>query len=277
MPLLILEVAAVFYLLTALVGALQWRWPRPLGDRAVVIGLGLAASVHAASIAARGLAVSGLPLAHLHDGLSLFGLLAAAIALWVAARRSIPQAATLAAALVGGVVVLAAVIEPPDALPERLRSAWLPLHISLAFLGEAAFAVAGIVALVYLVQERRLKAKKRIAKAGTGVHRLPALELLDLLGVRLVQVGFLAMTLGLVAGAIYGKEVSGLYWTWGLLNIVSVLVWALYALLLHFRITIGWRGKRAAVLTVVGVVATLVAIVGLGLAGVGAHGQDYPS
>ena len=189
-----------------------------------------------------------------------------------------PQAAAFVAILVAALTILAAVIDPGTAGPERLRSPWLPVHIALAFLGEASFAVAGIVSFVYLIQERRLKQKrKKIHKIGTGLHKLPALEILDNVSVRLIQLGFPMMTFGLIAGAIYSKEVSGHYWTWGLLNTVSLLVSILYALLLHFRLTIGWRGRKAAVLTLVGVLATLVALVVLGVAGVGAHGQDYVS
>jgi cytochrome c-type biogenesis protein CcsB len=277
MALVLLEVSAVFYLLASLLGLAQLLAPRLASQRAVLLGLLVAIVAHALAIGGRTVEVGSFPLADLHDGLSLFGFLAAVIAAGIARRSGVPQAAALAPVLVALTVLLAVWIEPAEALPERLRSPWLPVHIALAFLGEAAFAVAGLVSAVYLVQERRLKAKKRLARTGSGAHKLPALELLDGVSARLILLGFPLMTVGLVAGAVYGKEALGAYWSWGLLNIVSVVVWGLYALLLHFRFTIGWRGKKAAVLTLIGVVATLVALVGLGLAGVGAHGQDHVS
>jgi ABC-type transport system involved in cytochrome c biogenesis permease subunit len=85
------------------------------------------------------------------------------------------------------------------------------------------------------------------------------------------------MTLALLSGALYGREVWGVYWRWELRNVVSVVVWALFAILLHFRITIGWRGRKAALLTLVGVMATLISLVGLGMLGFGHHGQDVTS
>ncbi len=278
MALLLLKVSAVIYVLAAALGLVQLKWPRLSGDRTVIVGLSIALLAHALALGGRTVEIGTFPLSTLADGLSLFGFLAALIGIGIAWRSGVPQAAALVAVLVAALTIMAAAIDPGLAGPERLRSPWLPVHIALAFLGEASFAVAGIVAIVYLIQERRLKTKrKKIQKIGTGLHKLPALEILDNVSMRLIQLGFPMMTLGLVAGAIYSKEVSGAYWTWGLLNTVSLLVSILYALLLHFRLTIGWRGRKAAVLTLVGVLATLVALVGLGLAGVGAHGQDYVS
>ena len=265
----------MFYAIVAVVGLIQLRWPQLVGDRAVITGLGTALVAHALALGLRTAELAQTSELTGQDGLSLFGFLAGVIAVGIA-RKNIPQAAGLAAVLVAAVVAMAVWSASSDQVPVRLRSPWLPLHIATAVLGEASFAVAGLVAAIYLVQERRLK-RKKIAKTGTGLQRLPALELLDNVSVRLVILGFLMMTIGLMAGAIYGNEVSGQYWTPGLRNTVSVAVWALFAVLLHFRLTIGWRGRKAALLTLVGVMATVLVMAGLALAGVGAHGSDYVS
>ena len=91
-------------------------------------------------------------------------------------------------------VLVSVMIEPADEVPVNLRSAWLPIHIGLAFLADAAFAVAGIVSVVYVIQERRLKQKKT-RWSGTARHGLPALEILDRLNFRLIEAGFPLMTL----------------------------------------------------------------------------------
>ncbi len=272
MALLLLEVSAVFYAVVAVLGLAQLKWPRSSGDRMVLSGLTISIFAHALAIGARTAELGSFPLIDLHDGLSLFGCLAAVFALGIAWKGGVPQASAFAALLVAGLVGIAIFVEP-NVAPRHLQSPWLPVHIAFAFLGEAAFAVAGLVAIVYLLQDRRLKRKKkRIAKLGTGLNKLPALEILDTVGVRLIQLGFPSMAIGLGAGAIYSKEVTDNYFNWGLLNTVAVLVWVLFALLLHFRITIGWRGRKAAVLTLVGVGATLLALVGLTVAGMGPHG-----
>lgn len=275
MALLLLKCCVVFYAIVAVIGLVQLRWPQLIGDRAVITGLGTALVAHALALGLRTAELAQTSELTGQDGLSLFGFLAGVIAVGIA-RKNIPQAAGMAAVLVTAVVAMAVWSASSDQVPVRLRSPWLPLHIATAVLGEASFAVAGLVAAIYLVQERRLK-RKKIAKTGTGLQRLPALELLDNVSVRLVVLGFLMMTVGLVAGAIYGNEVSGQYWTPGLRNTVSVAVWALFAVLLHFRLTIGWRGRKAALLTLVGVMATVLVMAGLALAGVGAHGSDYVS
>lgn len=277
MSLLLLRVAGVLYLLTAGLGIVQLLWPRDTGDRLAIGSFAIAILAHAVAIGGRTVEIGSFPVASLHDGLSIFGFLSAIIGIVIAWRSGIPQSASLSALLVTGMVLIAAAIGPTDHVPPHLRSIWLPVHIAVAFLGDAAFAIAGIVSVVYLVQERRLKLKKKLSKVGTGLHRLPALEILDIASVRLIQLGFPLMTLGLTMGAIYAKEARGHYWAWDPLNTVSLLVWILYAVLLHARMTVGWRGRKAAILTVIGVIMTLVAFVVLGIAGVGAHAKEYVS
>lgn len=275
MALLLLKICAVFYVLVAVIGVAQLMWPRENGERLILVGLCISLLAHALAIGGRTVEVGTFPIANMHDALSVFGFLAALIACGIAWRSGVPQAAPLAACMVAVLVGIAVIIGPSEQVPESLRSVWLPVHIALAFLGDAAFAIAGIVSFVYLLQERKLKSKKKreLAKMGTGVYKLPALEILDRVSVQLIEWGFPLMTLGLITGAVYSKSLKGVYWSWDPLNTVSVFVWILYAALLHARLTIGWRGKKLAILTVLGVVMTLVAFVGLGLAGQGAHGE----
>jgi cytochrome c-type biogenesis protein CcsB len=278
MALLLLKVCAVFYVLVAVWGIVQLIWPRESGDRLIIVGLSVSVLAHLIALGARAVEIGTFPMANFHDGLSMFGLLAAIISIVIAWKSGVPQVGPLASILVAILVVVAVLVDPAEEVPTALRSGWLPLHIAAAFLGDAAFAVAGIVSLVYLIQERRLKAKKKkLQKIGTGLNKLPALEILDNVCARLIQFGFPMMTLGLVTGAIYQNTLFGTWWQWDPRNTISLMVWILYALLLHFRLTIGWRGKKAAVLTVIGVVVTLIAFVGLGAAGAGAHGKDYLS
>ena len=257
-------------------GIVQLVWPRETGDRTIVVALSVAAVAHFGAIVARTLEIGTFPMANFHDGLSMFGFLAAGMAIVIAWRSGIPQVGPLTAVLVAGLVIVAVLVEPADQVPEALQSGWLPVHVALAFLGNAAFAVAGIVSLVYVIQDHRLKAKKtKLKKIGTGLHKLPALEILDDVSSRLIKLGFPLMTLGLITGAIYGNTVWGTWWKWDVRNTISLMVWVLYALLLHFRVTIGWRGRKAAVLTLLGVNVTLLAFVGLGWLDVGAHAQEY--
>jgi cytochrome c-type biogenesis protein CcsB len=131
-------------------------------------------------------------------------------------------------------------------LPPALQSVWLPVHVILAFLGNAVFGVAFCVSLVYLVQERQLKGKK----GGFFFRRLPSLETLDNLNYRFLAWGFPLLTLGILSGAVWAEYVWGQFWIWEPRPVLSLLTWILYALLLHYR-SVGWRGRRAATLTIV--------------------------
>lgn len=133
-------------------------------------------------------------------------------------------------------------------IPPGLQTFWLPLHVTLAFLGNAVFALAFAVSLVYLLQERGLKHKKITAL----MKRFPSLESLDSLNYRLLAWGFPLMTLGIITGSLWAGIYWGDYWSWEPRQISSGLVWLFYGALLHARLTAGLRGKKAALLTMVG-------------------------
>lgn len=282
MALLLLEVAAILYVLVAAVGVAQLLWPRDTGNRLVLIGLLLAIFFHALAIGGRTVEIEAFPVGNMHDGLSLFGFVAVVVGAAIAWKGGVPQAAPLSALLVSVIAWIAVAVQPTEHVSEALRSPWLPVHIAFAFLGDAAIVVAGVVSLVYLVQERKLKAKKQrkkqaLIRVGTGLHNLPALEILDKVSLQLIQWGFPLMTLGILSGAFYLKSVQGAYWSWDPRNTIALCTWLLYALLLHARLTIGWRGRKLAILTLLGVTVTLIAFVGLGVAGIGAHGKEFVS
>lgn len=144
-----------------------------------------------------------------------------------------------------------------EALPAELRTAWLPAHVAPAFLGYAILVLAACLSLVYLVQERRLKAK-RPARG----YRLPSLETLDALNYRCVAWGFALFTLGIVTGSLLAKATWGAFWSWEPVQVLSVLSWLVYALLLQAR-SLGWRGRRAATLTLAGFALLVVTLLSL--------------
>lgn len=261
-----------------MIGFIQLFSPRLKDERIGLVVLVLGVLGHLVAMGVRASELGTFPMANIHDALSLFGFSIASLSIpTLASARRVPQIGPIAALVVMVLVLLAVFIEPATTVPQELRSPWLPVHIALAFVGNASFVVAGMVAGVYLIQDNRLKLKRSRTRVGTGLYQLPALELLDRASMRLIEIGFPLMTLALVSGMLYGREVWGMYWKWELRNVVSVIVWAIFAVLLHFRITIGWRGRKAALLTLVGVSATLLSIVGLGLLGFGHYGQDYTS
>jgi len=128
------------------------------------------------------------------------------------------------------------------------RSLWLNLHIVFSLLGDALLAVAFCAGVIYLLQEKQIKRKKITGISG----RLPSLSFLDTLNYHALIVGFIMLTIGLVIGAVYAQWVRGSFWNWDAKEIWSVLTWLVYAILLHERLAIGWRGRRAAWLSIIG-------------------------
>ena len=149
---------------------------------------------------------------------------------------------------------------------------WLPVHVLLAFLGDAMFAIACSASVLYLIQERRLKAHR-----GRGVLRhLPSLERLDQVSHTCLKWGLILLTLGIVTGIVWAHEAWGQgFWLSDAKVLMTLLVWALYMVLLQGRMTAGWRGRWAAQLTIAGFAVIVVSLVGVNLLGLGIHGRSF--
>lgn len=194
-------------------------------------------------------------------GLSAFSL--GALYLFLARRYPI-------AALGSFVVALATVLsafaflmaESQPALVSGALATWiLRIHIGLAFIGITAFAFATAVSIVYLMQARALKQKDR-----SGLRRrLPPLDVLDRLSLRSIIAGFPFYTVALLLGSAQAvRQGSGEI---KLAYILAVASWVIYGGVLQARLTAGWRGRRAAYLTIIGLAAALT-VVGLYTLGV---------
>jgi len=147
-----------------------------------------------------------------------------------------------------------------------LKSGWLGVHTSLAVLGDAAFAFAFIVSIMYLIQEHQLKAKH----LGTIFHRLPSLDIMDTLAYRALTIGWPLFTLGMITGSIWANSAWGTYWSWDPKETWSLITWVVYLILLHLR-TIGWRGRKMALLSIMGFIFVLVSFYVIGRVPMGKH------
>jgi cytochrome c-type biogenesis protein CcsB len=129
----------------------------------------------------------------------------------------------------------------------------------LAFISYAAFTIAFGVAVIYLIQRRFLKTKH----LGGLFRMLPPLETLDEISYRCLAVGFPLLTVAIISGAIWSEKALGSYWSWDPKQTWSLITWLIYAALLHGRLTIGWRGKRAALLSIIGFMVLLLTFFGM--------------
>ncbi|HET6419034.1 MAG TPA: c-type cytochrome biogenesis protein CcsB [Geobacteraceae bacterium] len=158
-------------------------------------------------------------------------------------------------------------IEP---LVPALQSNWLLYHVVTCFLGYAAFAVACGVSVMYLMKSRS-EVGNGDAKAGGIMALFPSMKVLDDLNYKAIMVGFPLLTLGIVTGAAWADYAWGSYWSWDPKETWSLIVWFIYAAFLHARITRGWVGKRAAILSIIGFIATIFCYLGVNLLLAGLH------
>ncbi len=166
-------------------------------------------------------------------------------------------------------LILASTLFAPSAapLPQYFSSGWLGVHTTLAFLADAAFAIAFCIAMMYIIQERQLKHKS----PGGFYRRLPPLDVLDELSYRAIVMGFPLLTLAMVTGAIWADSAWGSYWGWEPKEIWSLITWLIYASYLHARLVTGWRGRKAAYLAVFGFLIVLFTFLGVNLLLPGRH------
>lgn len=137
-------------------------------------------------------------------------------------------------------------IEDPVFMPEMLKGGLVTLHVMLSIAGEALFALASCAGAMYLIQNRLIK-----RKSISGLSRiLPSLKELDHINQLCLLWGFPLLTLGVVAGSIWARTVWGSHWQWDPKQVWTLAAWLLYALLLHQRLAIGWKGHRIALFSV---------------------------
>ena len=114
---------------------------------------------------------------------------------------------------------------------------------------------------MYLIQEHFLKRRR----LGPLYQKLPSLDILDEINYRCLTFGFPLLTVAIITGAIWAETAWGTYWSWDPKETWSLITWFIYAALLHGRLTTGWRGRRAAVLSIIGFFVLLFTFLGVNL------------
>ena len=131
---------------------------------------------------------------------------------------------------------------PSAPLVPALKSTWLVIHVSAAIISGGVFLLANCVAAAYLILDRYEQKGIRPVWA----QRLPSLEALDNLSYRLVALVFPLWTFAVIAGAIWAESAWDRYWGWDPKETWAFITWVAYAAYLHARVTVGWRGRKAA-------------------------------
>ena len=204
---------------------------------------------HFVSIAEHTRALGHLPLGNFFDTASMGSFMFAMVFLLVYWRYKFVGLGLFVFPLVAVLSVSAAMGAPMAPWANReVRDIWLLVHIVLVLIGYSGLLLSAGTAVFYLIQERRLKRKKRSFLGVLDIERAPPLATLDTMITRSMSVGFVAITLAVIAGSTWASIELGVKWISEPKIAISLATWSFYLLMLCLRIAAGWRGRKAAFL-----------------------------
>ncbi len=267
----VLQIATVLYFLS-MTGYLLFLFNQKKGYERTAFQLTIAGIVfHFISVLMYTFATSHLPIQNLPQNLSIAALALGLMFLFFQYRFNLKILGLFASILITFIMV--AVVLIPESPAEKnaiLKGFWFYSHIILVFTGEAALALASGAGILYLLQEKGIKSKN----PGFFFKRLPSLDLLDSVGYTCLTTGFALISIGLVTGFIYAKAIWGEFWSWDPKEVFSVGTWLVYAALLHLRLYSGWRGRKSAIMTIIGFLIIIFTFLGVNFL-IGGHHQDF--
>jgi cytochrome c-type biogenesis protein CcsB len=230
------------------------------------VGLALAVlgfALHLVATILRGIAAARVPWANMYEFSMTGTLVIMGVFLGVLLVRDLKFLGTFVTGLVIILLGIATVGFRVDVvpLPPALQSYWLVIHVFVAILATAFFALGFALSVVQLLQHRReVAVADGLDPRGGGLsflRSLPGSEQLENLAYRLNIIGFILWTFTLMAGAIWAERAWGRYWGWDTKEVWTFIIWVIYAGYIHARATRGWRGSRSAWLAIIGFSAVL--------------------
>lgn len=159
-----------------------------------------------------------------------------------------------------GLAVTVLYTEAAQLVP-ALKSWWLVIHVASAIICGGAFTVAAAISVLYLWRDRA----ERKGKVTGIVASLPDASRLDTLSYRILAFAFPLWTFAVISGAIWAENAWGRYWGWDPKETWAFITWVIYAGYLHARSTAGWRGRRAAYISLLGFGAFLINYFGVNI------------
>ena len=247
-------------------------------DRFGRIGLSLTVLgllLHAAGVVCRGFAAGRVPWGSMYE-FAITGSLAAAVAYAFLVRRySIRWLGLLVTAFLVTVLGIAMIVlyRPVAPLTAALHSYWLVIHVSAAAIAGGAFTIGALTSVLFLLRSRlEAKAAADPARPRTGfLWRTPSAEAIDRITYRVHAFAFPLWTFAVLAGAIWAQYAWSRFWGWDPKEVWAFITWVVYAAYLHARATVGWQGRAAAYVALLGFATFLFNFVGINLLGSGLH------
>ncbi|MCX7913604.1 MAG: c-type cytochrome biogenesis protein CcsB [Thermodesulfovibrionales bacterium] len=262
METIVFELALTFYFAATLIGLLEIFKESKGLSKLLLILTACGFVLHTLNIIMRYYTCGYLPITGMHQATSFFAWCIVLIFLFLQFRYQIGIIGAFILPIVF-ILMLSSSTFPRGIIPLSpvLQSYWFNIHTVLAFSGNASFAIASGVGVMYLLQEYYLKSKR----LGGLFRRLPNLQILDEINYRLITIGFPLLTIAIITGVLWAESAWGSYWRWDPKEVWSLITWTIYALVLHLRAIKGWRGKKAAILSIIGFLSVLFTFFGVNL------------
>jgi len=265
---LLFELALTFYLLATIAGVVEIFRKKKGTSKAVLYLAMIGFLCHTANIIVRYVQGGHIPVTNMHEATSFFAWCIAILFFFHEYRYKPRLLSSFIMPFVFIIMFLSAVFPREiGTISPVLKSYWFGIHVVLAFLGDAAFAMACGIGIMYLIQERNVKSKH----INNLFLKLPSLQVLDELNYHLITIGFPLLSLAIITGVIWANTAWGTFWRWDPKEVWSLITWFIYALVLHLRLTLGWRGKKAAILSIIGFAIVIFAFFGVTLILKGRH------
>ncbi|HUO33062.1 MAG TPA: cytochrome c biogenesis protein CcsA [Bryobacteraceae bacterium] len=243
-----LRVAAALYSIGLLHAILTLVRKREHLFRVSLTAISIGAVLHGVSIVEEGVLMNHCPIANFYETMSMCAFLITVLFLFVHWRYKAESLSVFIFPVIFVMTMIATMGNPVDAWSSpAIRNAWLDVHITLVLLGFAALAFTAGASLLYLFQERELKRKK----PRQFYYRLPPLGILDELISRSMALGFVLMTLAVVAATTWTFIEHKTEWISQPAIAISFITWGCYLAMLFVRVTAGWRGRKAAIMVIV--------------------------
>lgn len=251
-------VTLILYMISALF-YLAFLFSKKQGSAKVGFAFAFAGlALHTLALILRTVESGHAPFTNMYESLSFLSWASVLAFVIIDKKFRIPKVGPYLMLIVIGLVALASSpLMPKEATPlvPALQSYWLWLHVSVTLLGEAFFAVSFITSIMYLTAKEAEKKEK-----------------MDSVSYRCVAVGFPLFTLGgLVFGMVWAYKAWGTYWSWDPKEVWSLITWFVFALYLHTRIVMGWKGRRSAIIAIIGFLAALFTYFGVNYLLAGLH------
>nr|YP_009569900.1 cytochrome c heme attachment protein [Microtea debilis]QBC68129.1 cytochrome c heme attachment protein [Microtea debilis]QBE86530.1 cytochrome c heme attachment protein [Microtea debilis] len=186
-------------------------------------------------------------------------------------------------------------------LVPALQSQWLMMHVSMMLLGYAALLCGSLLSVALLVitfqkdiirifyKRKRLLNKsfffgeiQYLNERGNVLQsashfsvrnyfRSQLIEQLDHWGYRVISIGFLFLTIGILSGAVWANEAWGSYWNWDPKETWAFITWTIFAIYLHIRTNTNLQGANSAIVAFIGFLIIWICYFGVNLLGIGLH------